>query len=199
MSLRSAGRAIRGRALAGVHDRSAWRRGRGRWFRRSGAGRSPADARVRGATRINVLGYSAVVRDDLFELTRAQQRQARIAWRQASVQQRREAVRLAQSGSPAPDPDVSAAARAYGEYLLRKNRSNRVPRSMQPVVATLTAVVGVLLCTGVVRLPGGLAAGILLTIGGLMVVLIGLASWAQRKAARLLVAANAPKPPPSET
>jgi hypothetical protein len=135
------------------------------------------------------------MRDDLFVLSQEQRRHARLAWRRVSVQQRRQVILLAKEGRPAPDPNISAAAREYGQYLLYRNRSNRLPRSLQPAVGTLVAVVGVLLWTGVVQIPGRLGSGAVLTVGGLLAFLLGLLSWSQRKCAHLLIGANAPGPP----
>lgn len=91
-----------------------------------------------------------------------------------------------------PDTLVSAAARRYGEYLLTKRLSNRLPRCLLPLCGALVALVGVLLWTGVLRLwdEALTGLGVFTTVAGLLATLLGLLGWSQRRAARTLVNAN---------
>jgi hypothetical protein len=123
------------------------------------------------------------VRDDLYPLTATERRAARAGWRAIPIRDRREAGRLADQGLPAPEVAVSLAARRFGEYLLQRNRSNRMPRSAGPIFGLLIAVLGTLCGVAAIALPGGAA-----------VTALGLLSWGQRRCGRLLVAANAPAP-----
>jgi hypothetical protein len=123
------------------------------------------------------------VRDDLYPMTRAEGRSALAGWHAIPRGVRWETGRLAERGLPGRDPWVSFAARRYGEYLLKRHLINRMPRSALPVLGVLVAVVGTLAGLGLVALPGGLTAAAL-----------GLLSWGQRRAGRMLVAVNAPVP-----
>ena len=94
---------------------------------------------------------------------------------------RRETGRLAERGLPAPDATVSLAARRYGEYLLQRSLSNRMPRSALPIAGVLLAVLGTLGGAGLIAVPGGL-----------VVTALGALTWAQRRCGRHLVGANTP-------
>ena len=121
------------------------------------------------------------MRDDLYPLTREERRSALAGWRAIRSEIRWGTGRLAERGLPGRDAWVSFAARRYGEYLLTRNLTNRMPRSALPVFGVLVATAGTLAGLGLVALPGGLTAAAL-----------GLLSWTQRRAGRVLVAANAP-------
>ncbi len=139
-----------------------------------------------------------VVRDALFPMSPAERRLARHAWAQVDVAGRRQAVERARQGLPADQAPVAAAAFDYGRYLLHVNVSNRLPRWLQPAVGALVAVVGLLLLSGLLAVPGRVGGGLIFTLGGLLVVAAGLLGWAQRRTAHLLVAANAPSRTASE-
>lgn len=133
----------------------------------------------------------AGVRDALYPMTPSQRRLARQEWARVSAAQRHQTLQRAQQGLPALDAEVGRAGYEYGRYLLQTNRSNRLPRWLQPALGALVTVVGVLLLTGVLPVPGRVGAGVLFTVGGLLVMALGMLGWAQRKAAHLLVNANA--------
>ena len=119
------------------------------------------------------------MRDDVFSLTGDERRQALVGWRRLGSEDRRHACRLAKQGVAAPDEDVSSAARRYGEYLLMRSTSNRMPRWGLPAAGAVLGVVGTLVGASPVAVPGGV-----------VVVAIGLYSWSQRRWGHVLVAAN---------
>ena len=119
------------------------------------------------------------MRDDLYPLTRAERRSALADWRAVPSDIRWETARLAKRGLPGRDSAVSLAARRYGEYLLARNMTNRMPRSALPALGVLVAVGGTLAGLGLVAFPGGLTVAVL-----------GLLSWSQRRGGRMVVAAN---------
>lgn len=131
---------------------------------------------------VRLLGASVRrVRDDLFRLTRVQRRAALAGWRRVPAAQRREICRRAGQGLPAGDPGSSLIARRYGEYLLQRNRSNRLPRWALPLIGVLLLVGLSLMGLAVIGVPGGL-----------VVTALGVVGWGQRRQAHLLVAANDP-------
>ncbi|PPK89799.1 hypothetical protein CLV92_1342 [Kineococcus xinjiangensis] len=108
---------------------------------------------------------------------------------------------MAKQGLPAPDPLVAAAGRGYGEYLLTRRLTNRLPRSLLPLAGAILVLVGVLLWSGAVAFAETdlTGLGVFGVIGGVVVTLLGLLSWSQRQGGRLLVAANpAASAPPTE-
>jgi hypothetical protein len=126
------------------------------------------------------------MRDDLFPLTKDQRRQAMAAWRRVRPQDRRDACRLAERGIRAPDDYVSWAARGYGQLLLQRNFTNRLPRCALTGVGLLTVFIGAVLG---LQFDAGLGAAPVVA-GGLVAAALGLLSWGQRRAAHVLVAAN---------
>ncbi len=142
-------------------------------------------------TTVPVAAYAGLVADAVYLMTPAQRRAARQGWARVDAATRRRAVQRAEQGLPAEQEPVAAAAAEYGRYLLHVGVSNRLPRWLQPAVGAVVAVVGVLLLVGVLAVPGRVGGGVIFTVGGLLVVALGLLGWAQRKAAHLLVAANA--------
>ena len=129
--------------------------------------------------------YGLAVRDDIYPLAGDERRAARREWRAHPAADRRAACRRAAQGLPADDPALSDAARRFGQYLLHDSRSNRMPRSALPIAGLLLAAVAAAL---------GLGAPVLAP--ALIVLLLGLISWNQRKVGRLLVAANDGRPAP---
>ena len=138
------------------------------------------------------------VRDDLYDLDRAERRRARRAWRRTPFEQRMEALRVAKEGMPAPEPRVSAAARRYGQYLLTRRFSNRMPRSLLPTLGAVVTVAGVFWWRDGYFLPEPAWTGPFCIFSGIMVLICGLLSWSQRQGGRLLVQANPEQPEASE-
>ncbi len=132
------------------------------------------------------------MRDDLYPLTPAERAAALAGWRRIPVADRYEAGRLAGKGLPAPRPAVAAAARRYGECLLERNLTNRLPRSALVTLGLLVLASGILLAGDPVT--GGLGWG--LVAGGVTGTALGLLSWGLRRAGRSLVRANSPASPP---
>jgi hypothetical protein len=128
-------------------------------------------------------------------MARAERRAALAGWRGTPASERRDACRLAEKGLPAHDPVVSAAARRYGAYLLQRNTSNRLPRSALTVAGVVVLAGGITLACRSWAATPVLAMCI---AGGAVVMALGLLSWQQRRAGRLLVAANPPVPAPAE-
>jgi hypothetical protein len=112
------------------------------------------------------------MRDDLFPLTKDERRQALAAWRRVRFQDRQEACRLAERGIRAPDDYVSWAARGYGQYLLQRNVTNRMPRWAVPLAGLLVAGVGAVLG---IWFDAGLGAGLVVVPSGLAVAVCGFA------------------------
>ncbi len=131
-----------------------------------------------------------MVRDDIFPLTRIERQSALAGWRSVPASERWTAGRLAEKGLPVPDPAVAAAARRYAEYLLQRNRSNRLPRSMLGVAGVAVMAAGLFLF-GIPWAAGSPAPWIGIS-GGLVATTLGLIHWQQRRAGRLLLAANPP-------
>jgi hypothetical protein len=128
------------------------------------------------------------VRDDLYPLTKAERRAALAGWRATSLADRLEACRLAKAGLPAPDPAVSAAARRWGEYLLLRHWSNRIPRGL----GTYVGLVGTLAALVLVAVDSRLTDDLVPLACGLVATGLGLLSWGRRRAGHRLVRANAP-------
>ncbi|HLM04781.1 MAG TPA: hypothetical protein VK402_06280 [Blastococcus sp.] len=128
------------------------------------------------------------MRDDLFPLSRPERRAALAGWRAVPASIRWETGRLAEKGLPARDPAVSAAARRYGQLLLQKNLSNRLPR------CTLSAAGAFMLAAGLLFLTSSFwaatAVPATLIAAGVVVTALGFLSWGQRRIGRLLVATN---------
>ena len=139
-------------------------------------------------------GYSAGVRDALYRMSRSERRGALAAWRHLGTDQRRQALGLA-PGAPSvcADPELSRTAHRYGQYLLQDTFPNRVPRSLLSVLGALLAVGGLCLWAGLLGIPDGRALGVLLTAGGVVVLVCGLLGWSQRRWGRLLVSAHRPE------
>ncbi len=110
-------------------------------------------------------------------------------WRRTPLRVRREICRLADGGLPAPEPADSAAARRWGEFLLQRNWSNRMPRWALPALGMFLVALGLLM---VATDPWSPLPGIVAIVGGVVVTGGGAISWAQRPAGHLLVAANPP-------
>ena len=127
------------------------------------------------------------MRDDIYPLSKEERRAARSSWRQFSARERMEAGRLAGRGLPAPSPELSAAALQWGQYMLQRNWSNRIPRSSLVVAGLIAAVFGLIsqLAIGV---------GWVLVGGGLIAAAIGWLTWSQRRLGHDLVRANAVVP-----
>ena len=127
------------------------------------------------------------MRDDLYPMTRDQQRSIRDECRQIPYRDRRNAARRAGQGLPAPTPEISAATLRWGQYMLKRNWSNRLPRSSMLVAGLLFAALG--------------SASMLLVDVGLPVVVCGLVAaglgwltWDIRRGAHQLIRANAVTP-----
>jgi hypothetical protein len=131
------------------------------------------------------------VRDDVYPLTKAERRATRASWRQFSGRERMEAGRLAERGLPAPSPELSAAALQWGQYMLRRTWSNRIPRSGL-VVAGLTAA-GLGLISQLAIGNGWVLVGC-----GLVAAACGWLTWSLRRLAHDLVRANSVVPRPED-
>ena len=129
------------------------------------------------------------MRDDIYPLTGAERRAAVAGWRETPLPVRREICRLADRGLPAPEPADGVAARRYGEFLLQKNVSNRMPRWALPMFGVILVALGLLM---VATDPWSSLPGIIAIAGGIVVAAGGALSWAQRRAGHLLVTANPP-------
>lgn len=94
------------------------------------------------------------------------------------------AGRLAERGLPAPSRELSAATLQWGQYMLQRTWSNRIPRSSMVVAGLTAAILGLLaqLAIGV---------GWVLVGGGLVAAAIGWLTWSQRRLAHAMVSANA--------
>ncbi len=127
------------------------------------------------------------MRDDVHPFTRDEKRAAVAGWRAVPASTRWQTGRLAEKGQPADDPAVSAAARRFGECLLRQHLLNRLPRSALAVASAVALAAGLYLLTtdwSATPVPA------MLISGGTAGTPMGLLSWAQRRTGHTLIAAN---------
>jgi hypothetical protein len=133
------------------------------------------------------------VRDDLYPLTRAQRRAIRDEWRQIPYRDRRNAARLAERGLPAPTAELSAATFRWGQYMLQRNWSNRLPRSSMLMAGLGFAALGFVSMLVI-------DVGLPVIVCGLVAAAMGWVTWDVRRGAHQLIRANAVVPtgyPPS--
>jgi hypothetical protein len=127
------------------------------------------------------------VRDDFYPLSRDQRRAIRDEWRQIPYRDRRNAARLAERGLPAPTPELSAATLRWGQYMLQRNWSNRLPRSSMLVAGLVFAALG---SVSMLLIDVGLPV----VVCGLVAAALGWLTWDIRRGAHQLIRANAVVP-----
>jgi hypothetical protein len=135
------------------------------------------------------------VRDDVYPLTPAERRAALAGWRAIPAPIRWATGRLAEKGLPADDTAVSVAAGRYGECLLQRNRSNRLPRCSMTAMGVAMLLAGLFLTS---TSWAATAVPAMCIAGGAVGTALGLFSWGQRRAGRLLVEANPPVVAPAD-
>jgi len=123
------------------------------------------------------------VEDELFEVTKDERRAAMQGFRRITRAQRREIFEFAKRGEPHPDPALAGAGVRWARTMRRQAWWNRIPGWVQPAASIALMVVGWWIGAGIFMVPGGALA-----------LLIGLAEWNNRQAARMILRATPSEP-----